>query len=164
MANLIHTTTSSAISETLLKDPRLRKVSFTGSTRVGSLLLQLAAENIVNSSMELGGDGPFVVLGDADIDLAADQAIICKFRNAGQACVAANRIIVDRKVEPEFTEKFVGKVRQLKVGDGMEAVDVGPMISAKQRDRLYDTINQLKSGRRRGAHGRARRPASRLFL
>jgi len=144
VANLIHTTTSSAISETLLRDPRLRKVSFTGSTRVGSLLLRLASENIVNSSMELGGDGPFVVLGDADIDLAADQAIICKFRNAGQACVAANRIIVDRKVEPEFTEKFVGKVRQLKVGDGMEAVDVGPMISAKQRDRLYDTLNQLK--------------------
>jgi succinate-semialdehyde dehydrogenase/glutarate-semialdehyde dehydrogenase len=85
-----------------------------------------------------------VVLDDADVDLAADQAIVCKFRNAGQACVAANRIIVDRKVEPEFTEKFVGKVRQLKVGDGMEPVDVGPMISAKQRDRLYDTINQLK--------------------
>jgi succinate-semialdehyde dehydrogenase/glutarate-semialdehyde dehydrogenase len=144
VANLIHTTTSSAISETLLRDPRLRKVSFTGSTRVGSLLLRLASENIVNSSMELGGDGPFVVLGDADVDLAADQAIICKFRNAGQACVAANRIIVDRKVEPEFTEKFVSKVRRLKVGDGMEAVDVGPMISAKQRDRLYDTLNELK--------------------
>jgi succinate-semialdehyde dehydrogenase/glutarate-semialdehyde dehydrogenase len=144
VANLIHTTTSSAISETLLRDRRLRKVSFTGSTRVGGILLRLAADNIVNSSMELGGDGPFVVLDDADIDLAADQAIICKFRNAGQACVAANRIIVDHKVEPEFTEKFVGKVRQLKVGDGMEPVDVGPMISAKQRDRLYDTINQLK--------------------
>jgi len=145
VANLLHTTTSSVISETLLRDPRLRKVSFTGSTRVGSLLLRLASENIVNSSMELGGDGPFVVLDDADVNLAADQAIICKFRNAGQACVAANRIIVDRKVEPEFTEKFVGKVRQLEVGDGMDPVDVGPMISAKQRDRLFDTLNQLKA-------------------
>lgn len=145
VANLIHTTASPAISETLLRDPRLRKVSFTGSTRVGSVLLRLAAENIVNSSMELGGDGPFVVLDDADIDLAVDQAIICKFRNAGQACVAANRIIVDRRVEPEFTDKFLDKVRQLTVGDGMEPVDVGPMISTRQRDRLYDTIETLKA-------------------
>lgn len=143
VANLIHTRTSSAISEAVLRDPRLRKVSFTGSTRVGSVLMQLGAENIVNSSMELGGDGPFIVLDDADVDLAVDQAIICKFRNAGQACVAANRIIVDRRIEPEFTGKFVEKVRGLKVGNGIEPVDVGPMISAKQRDRLYDTIADL---------------------
>ena len=71
--------------------------------------------------------------------------MICKFRNAGQACVAANRIIVDRKVEGEFTDKFVKKVAKLTVGDGMDPVDVGPMISARQRDRLYDTINQLKA-------------------
>lgn len=141
--NLIHTQTSSEISEALLADPRLRKVSFTGSTEVGSHLLGLAARNIVNSSMELGGDGPFIVLDDADVDLAVDHAIICKFRNAGQACVAANRIIVDRKLEGAFTGKFVERVRALKVGDGMEAVDVGPMISAKQRDRLYDTIQIL---------------------
>lgn len=144
VVNLLHTTTSSALSDRLMADPRLRKVSFTGSTGVGSILLKLAAENIINSSMELGGDGPFIVLDDADVDLAVDQAIICKFRNAGQACVAANRIIVDRKVEGEFTAKFVEKVAQLTVGNGMEAVDVGPMISAKQRDRLYDTINDLK--------------------
>lgn len=142
--NLVHTTTSAAISERLLADPRLRKVSFTGSTGVGSILLKLAAENIVNSSMELGGDGPFIVLDDADIDLAVDQAIICKFRNAGQACVAANRIIVDRQVEAEFTAKFVEKVGNLTVGNGMDAVDVGPMISARQRDRLFDTIIDLK--------------------
>ena len=144
VANLIHTRDSSAISQSLLRDPRLRKVSFTGSTRVGSLLLSLGAENIVNSSMELGGDGPFLVLDDADIDLAVDQAIICKFRNAGQACVAANRIIVDRKVEGLFTERFVGKVKALTVGNGLDPVDVGPMISATQRDRLYDTLAELK--------------------
>lgn len=144
VANLIHTRKSSDVSEALLRDPRLRKVSFTGSTRVGSLLMRLGSENIVNSSMELGGDGPFIVLDDADIDLAVDQAIICKFRNAGQACVAANRIIVDRGVEREFTGKFVDKVNNLKVGNGMEPVDVGPMISARQRDRLYDTVNDLK--------------------
>ena len=144
VANLIHTNKSSEISEPLLRDPRLRKVSFTGSTRVGSMLMQIGAENIINSSMELGGDGPFIVLDDADIDLAVDQAIICKFRNAGQACVAANRIIVDRGVEREFTGKFVDKVKALKVGNGMDPVDVGPMISGRQRDRLYDTINDLK--------------------
>ena len=144
VVNLLHTTTSSAISDRLMRDRRLRKVSFTGSTGVGSVLLKLAAENILNASMELGGDGPFIVLEDADIDLAVDQAIICKFRNAGQACVAANRIIVDRRVEPEFTAKFVDKVTRLIVGNGMDPVDVGPMISAKQRDRLYDTIQDLK--------------------
>ncbi|WP_225026850.1 NAD-dependent succinate-semialdehyde dehydrogenase [Xinfangfangia pollutisoli] len=143
VANLLHTQASAAVSDTLLADPRLRKVSFTGSTRVGAHLMQLGAANIVNASMELGGDGPFLVLDDADLDLAVDQAIICKFRNAGQACVAANRIIVDRRVEADFTRKFVGKVAELKVGNGMEPVDVGPMISARQRDRLYDTIRDL---------------------
>lgn len=144
VVNLIHTNASAPISDLLLRDPRLRKVSFTGSTRVGSHLLALGAENIVNCSMELGGDGPFVVLDDADVDLAVDQAIICKFRNAGQACVAANRIIVDRKVETEFTERFVAKVKALTVGSGLDPVDVGPMISARQRDRLYDTLADLK--------------------
>lgn len=129
----------------MLRDFRLRKVSFTGSTRVGGILMGLGAANIVNSSMELGGDGPFLVLDDADVDRAVEHAIICKFRNAGQACVAANRIIVDRKVEAEFTQKFVARARALRVGDGMGEVDIGPMISATQRDRLKDTMAQLTS-------------------
>ncbi len=143
VVNLIHTTHSSEVSEALLKDFRLRKVSFTGSTRVGGILMGLGAANIVNSSMELGGDGPFLVLDDADIDRAVEHAVICKFRNAGQACVAANRIIVDRKVEPEFTQKFVARTQALRVGDGMGEVDVGPMISAGQRDRLKETMEDL---------------------
>ena len=143
VVNLLHTRASAGISGPLLADRRVRKVSFTGSTGVGSLLMEQGAKTITNSSMELGGDGPFVVLDDADVDLAVDQAVICKFRNAGQACVAANRIIVDRAVEKEFTEKFVEKVRALTVGNGMEAVDVGPMISAKQRDGLRATLQQL---------------------
>ncbi|GLT11195.1 NAD-dependent succinate-semialdehyde dehydrogenase [Sulfitobacter porphyrae] len=143
VANLLHTTNSSGVSKPLMQDKRLRKVSFTGSTGVGGLLMEQGARNIMNASMELGGDGPFIVLDDADIDLAVDQAIICKFRNAGQACVAANRIIVDARVEAEFTEKFVAKVKALTVGDGMNPVDVGPMISARQRDRLSDTVAQL---------------------
>lgn len=143
VVNLLHTSKASVVSQTLLADHRLRKVSFTGSTRVGSLLLELAAPNIINSSMELGGDGPFLVLDDADVDKAIDHAIICKFRNAGQACVAANRIIVDRKVEPAFTEGFVAKTKALRVGNGLESVDVGPMISARQRDRLAQTMEAL---------------------
>jgi succinate-semialdehyde dehydrogenase / glutarate-semialdehyde dehydrogenase len=143
VVNLVHSTSAASVSEPVMADPRLRKVSFTGSTRVGSLLLEMGAANIVNSSLELGGDGPFIVLDDADVDLAVDHAIICKFRNAGQACVAANRIIVDRRVEEAFTQRFVEKVRALKVGDGMDAVDVGPMISARQRDRLGATIGEL---------------------
>lgn len=142
--NLLHTTDSSSISTPLMRDKRIRKVSFTGSTRVGSILMGLAAENITDCSLELGGDGPFIVLEDADVDLAVAQAVICKFRNAGQACVAANRIIVDRRVEAEFTEKFLRAVSDLKVGDGMTPVDVGPMISARQRDRLGDTIRSLQ--------------------
>ncbi len=141
--NLIHSRDASSVSAPLLRDPRLRKVSFTGSTRVGGILLEMGAANIVNSSLELGGDGPFVVLDDADIDQAVEHAIACKFRNAGQACVAANRIIVDRRVEPDFTEKFLARTRALKVGNGIGPVDVGPMITARQRDRLPATVAEL---------------------
>ena len=90
-----------------MADDRLRKVSFTGSTGVGATLLEQAAPGIINTSMELGGDGPFIVLDDADVELAAQQAVVCKFRNAGQACVAANRIIVHSDVIGQFTERFV---------------------------------------------------------
>lgn len=144
VVNLLHTTNSAAISDSLLSDARLRKVSFTGSTGVGAHLLRQAAGNIVNASMELGGDGPFIVLDDADIDLAVDQAIICKFRNAGQACVAANRIILHHDIAEEFTEKFVERARTLKVGSGFDTgVDVGPIISAQQRDRVTDLVGRF---------------------
>jgi succinate-semialdehyde dehydrogenase/glutarate-semialdehyde dehydrogenase len=142
VVNLLHTTDSASVSETLLTDKRLRKVSFTGSTGVGAHLLRQAARNIVNASMELGGDGPFIVLDDADIDLAVEQAVICKFRNAGQACVAANRIILHQDIAEEFTEKFVARTRELKVGTGFDAgVDVGPIISDRQRDRVVDLVH-----------------------
>ncbi len=143
VVNLLHTTDSSAVADLLLGDFRLRKVSFTGSTRVGSLLLARGAANVVSSSLELGGDGPFIVLDDADVDRAVEHAIICKFRNAGQACVAANRIIVHRSVERQFTEKFLQKTKALRVGNGLADVDVGPMISEKQRSRLAATIADL---------------------
>ncbi len=116
----MHTSNSAAVSAAVMADDRLRKVSFTGSTGVGTTLLTQAAPNIVNSSMELGGDGPFIVLDDADVDLAVDQAIVCKFRNAGQACVAANRIILHSAIADEFTAKFVARAKELRVGDGFD--------------------------------------------
>ncbi|MEX0426456.1 NAD-dependent succinate-semialdehyde dehydrogenase [Nocardioides sp. DS6] len=144
VVNLVHTTSSSKVSETLMADARLRKVSFTGSTGVGSTLLSQAAPNITNASMELGGDGPFLVLEDADLDLAAEQAIVCKFRNAGQACVAANRIIVARGVADEFTRKFVALTESLKVGDGFDpSTEVGPIISAQQRDTVKELVDRF---------------------
>lgn len=142
--NLIHTKNSAAVSETLMSDSRLRKISFTGSTGVGSTLLKQASTHIINSSMELGGDGPFIVLDDADIDLAVKHAVICKYRNAGQACVAANRIIVDAKVLEEFTSKFVAAVKNLKVGDGFDGVDVGPIISAKQLATTQELVSSFQ--------------------
>jgi len=142
--NLLHTSDSAALSDVIMTDPRLRKISFTGSTGVGSVLLAKAATNIVNSSMELGGDGPFIVLDDADVDLAVAEAIACKFRNAGQACVAANRIILHSAIAEEFTEKFVHLARHLHVGDGFEdGVDVGPIISERQIDRVERLVRQL---------------------
>jgi succinate-semialdehyde dehydrogenase/glutarate-semialdehyde dehydrogenase len=146
VVNLLHTTNSAAISDALLGDKRLRKVSFTGSTGVGAHLLRQAATSVVNASMELGGDGPFIVLDDADVDLAVEQALICKFRNAGQACVAANRIILHHDIAEEFTEKFVARTRQLKVGNGFDdGVDLGPIISDRQRDRVLDLVHAFEA-------------------
>ncbi len=146
VVNLVHTSNSSAVSSAVMADERLRKVSFTGSTGVGTTLLTQAASNIVNSSMELGGDGPFIVLDDADLDLAVDQAIICKFRNAGQACVAANRIILHSAIADEFTEKFVARTKTLRVGDGFDPlVEVGPLITSKQRDRVVGLVESFQN-------------------
>ncbi|TFB76480.1 NAD-dependent succinate-semialdehyde dehydrogenase [Cryobacterium glaciale] len=145
VVNLIHTSTSAKISTAVMADSRLRKVSFTGSTNVGSTLLTQASEHVINSSMELGGDGPFIVLDDADVDLAVDQAMICKFRNAGQACVAANRIILHSAIADEFTRKFVARTRELTVGDGFDSkVEVGPVISQRQLDRVVGLVKSFQ--------------------
>lgn len=146
VVNLVHTTRSAAVSAAVMKDSRLRKVSFTGSTEVGSALLGQAAPGIVNASMELGGDGPFVVLDDADIELAAEHAVVCKFRNAGQACVAANRIIVHESVADDFTDRFVAATRRLVLGDGFDpATTIGPIINAAQRDGVTRLVDDLKT-------------------
>ena len=130
--NVITTTDTAALSETLIADTRLRKVSFTGSTPVGVTLLKQAANNVLRTSMELGGNAPFVVFDDADLDTAVDAAMVAKFRNIGQACTAANRFLVQEGIADRFTAALVDRVAALKVGRGTEpGVAIGPLIDAK---------------------------------
>ena len=115
--NLVSTASSKDVSEPILADSRLRKLSFTGSTPVGVTLLKLAAENVVRTSMELGGNAPAIVFGDADMDVAVEGVKMAKMRNNAEACTAANRIFVHESVADEFTEKFVAAVKEMKVDD-----------------------------------------------
>jgi succinate-semialdehyde dehydrogenase/glutarate-semialdehyde dehydrogenase len=132
VVNVITTTTSGAVSEPIISDPRLRKLSFTGSTPVGRKLLQQASENVLRTSMELGGNAPFVVFDDADLDKAVEGAMLAKFRNIGEACTAANRFIVHEDVADEFAAKMTDRVRALKVGRGTDdGVTIGPLIDDK---------------------------------
>jgi succinate-semialdehyde dehydrogenase/glutarate-semialdehyde dehydrogenase len=126
---VLTTSTSSAVSEPIISDPRLRKLSFTGSTPVGVSLLKQAADGVLRTSMELGGNAPFIVFEDADLDAAVDGAMIAKFRNIGQACTAANRFIVHESVAAEFASRVTERVRSLKIGRGTEdGVTIGPLI------------------------------------
>ncbi len=129
VVNVITTTATAKLSETLLADPRLRKVSFTGSTPVGVGLLKLAADNVLRTSMELGGNAPFVVFDDADLDKAVEGALRAKFRNVGQACTAANRFIVQEGIADAFAARLAERVAAMKVGRGTDPeVAIGPLI------------------------------------
>jgi succinate-semialdehyde dehydrogenase/glutarate-semialdehyde dehydrogenase len=132
VVNVVNSTDPGAIVSTWLRDDRVKKISFTGSTGVGRILLGQAADRIVNSSMELGGNAPFVVAADADIDKAVAGAMIAKFRNGGQACTAANRFYVHADVAEEFVAKFGAAIEAMPVGSAFEdGTVIGPMISAK---------------------------------
>jgi succinate-semialdehyde dehydrogenase/glutarate-semialdehyde dehydrogenase len=132
VVNVIATSNSSKVSSPIIADPRLRKLSFTGSTEVGRSLLQQAAQGILRTSMELGGNAPFVVFEDADLDKAVDGAMIAKFRNIGQACTAANRFVVHEAVADEFAKRVAERVRAMKVGRGTEdGVNIGPLIDER---------------------------------
>ena len=142
--NLVPTSSSPEVTARLMQDKRLRKVSFTGSTAVGAQIMKQAAPNILSVQLELGGNGPFIVLDDADLDIAVPQAIAAKFRNAGQACVAANRIVLQAGVADEFTDRFLEAAGELVIGPGYDAgVTVGPMISARQRDAIAATSAEV---------------------
>ena len=130
--NIITTSTSAAVSAPIIADPRLRKLSFTGSTPVGRTLIKQASENVLRTSMELGGNAPFVVFEDADLDKAVTGALTAKFRNIGQACTAANRFIVHSAVAAEFASRLAAKVKEMRIGRGTDDdVTIGPLINAK---------------------------------
>jgi succinate-semialdehyde dehydrogenase / glutarate-semialdehyde dehydrogenase len=136
VVNVITTHTSSKVSAPIIADPRLRKLSFTGSTEVGRKLLQQAAEGILRTSMELGGNAPFLIFDDADLGAAVDGAMLAKFRNIGQACTAANRFIVHEAIADEFAARVTERVQAFKVGRGTEEdVQIGPLINSDAVDK-----------------------------
>ncbi|NIL85770.1 Succinate-semialdehyde dehydrogenase [Rhodococcus fascians] len=125
---------AASVTGPLMDDPRLRKVTFTGSTGVGKLLVRNAADRLLRTSMELGGNAPFIVFEDANIDAAVDGAMLAKMRNGGEACTAANRLYVAEPVREEFTEKLTARIAALTVGPGdRDGTDIGPLINDKQR-------------------------------
>ncbi|MFJ9175403.1 NAD-dependent succinate-semialdehyde dehydrogenase [Streptomyces sp. NPDC102360] len=137
---------SGEVAHALLHDPRVRKVSFTGSTEVGSNLLHEAADNVVNASMELGGNAPFMVFADADLNAALDGAMIAKMRNGGSACTAANRFYVEEPVAREFGERLAQRMAALKVGNGThEDTEVGPLVNARTAQKVLDLIAGAKA-------------------
>jgi succinate-semialdehyde dehydrogenase/glutarate-semialdehyde dehydrogenase len=132
LIQVVTTNDSSTFSEVVLKDQRVRKVSFTGSTGVGKVLLRLAADNVVKSSMELGGNAPFIVFDDADLERAVDGAVIAKMRNGGQSCIAANRFLVQDGIADSFVEGLTERLSSLSVGSGLSpATGLGPMVDHK---------------------------------
>jgi succinate-semialdehyde dehydrogenase/glutarate-semialdehyde dehydrogenase len=132
----------------ILHDPRVRNLSFTGSTEVGRTLLKESADNVLRTSMELGGNAPFVVLDDANIDDAVAGAMIAKMRNGGAACTAANRLIVAKSVAEEFTTKFAKAMGALKLAPGLEAgAQLGASVSIKERNKIADLVSTaVKAG------------------
>ncbi|MFT3970404.1 MAG: NAD-dependent succinate-semialdehyde dehydrogenase [Micropruina sp.] len=147
VVNVYTTDASSATTAPLITDPRLRKLSFTGSTEVGRRLLAQAADRVLRVSMELGGNAPFLVFDDADLDQAVDGAMLAKFRNIGQACTAANRFIVHESVAEEFAARVAARVARMKVGRGTEdGVQIGPLIDgravAKADELVRDAVDR----------------------
>ncbi len=139
--NVITSSSSGEVMGPLIEDPRARKLSFTGSTEVGRKLIEQSAQNILKVSMELGGNAPFLVFDDADVDAAVEGALIAKMRNVGEACTAANRFHVAGRVADEFTEKLAQKLGEMKLGRGVEdGVDVGPLIDSDQREKVSELV------------------------
>ena len=137
LVNVLPSKRSGALVDHMLHDPRVRVVSFTGSTGVGRKLLHAAADQVVKPAMELGGNAPLIVFEDADIDVAVEGTMVAKMRNQGEACTAANRIYVHEAVAAEFTRRLSDAMGKLKVGDGTDpSVDVGPLVNASTRDKV----------------------------
>ncbi|SFI65520.1 NAD-dependent succinate-semialdehyde dehydrogenase [Thermoflavimicrobium dichotomicum] len=161
VVNLVTGKDPQAIGQVLLSDPRVRKVTFTGSTEVGKLVMRQAADTVKKISLELGGHAPFIIFEDADIDTAAEQLLASKFRNAGQTCICTNRIYVHEQIADDFVEVFAKKVQQLKVGDGLSGeVDIGPLINEQALEKVNKHVQDaiakgaklVTGGKRIGGH------------
>jgi succinate-semialdehyde dehydrogenase/glutarate-semialdehyde dehydrogenase len=162
VVNVLPSTRSGPTVSAMLHDPRVHKLSFTGSTEVGRTLLREAADRVVNTSMELGGNAPFIVFADADLDAAIEGAMIAKMRNGGEACTAANRFYVQAPVADEFSRRLAERMGALRVGPGAEAgVDVGPLINEAAVDKVDELVRSavadgastVVGGRRRDGAG-----------
>jgi succinate-semialdehyde dehydrogenase/glutarate-semialdehyde dehydrogenase len=140
--NLITASSASRTTGPLIADDRLRKLSFTGSTEIGRQLMKQASDTLLRLSMELGGNAPFIVFEDADVDDAVDGAMIAKMRNIGEACTAANRFHVAAPIADQFADKLAERMGAMKVGRGTEdGVEVGPLVDAKQRDKVAELVD-----------------------
>src|SRR5438094_3836974 len=147
--NIVTSTNAGATTGPVLEDPRLRKLSFTGSTEVGRRLIAATAPQVLRVSMELGGNAPFLVFEDADLDAAVDGAVLAKMRNIGEACTAANRFHVHQSVADEFAARLAERLGAMRVGRGTEAdVQVGPLVEEKQRQKVVELVDDA---RERGA-------------
>jgi succinate-semialdehyde dehydrogenase/glutarate-semialdehyde dehydrogenase len=143
VVNVLPTSKPGPMTEAMLADPRVRKLSFTGSTEVGRMLLKTAADHVINCSMELGGNAPFLVFEDADIDAAVAGAYLAKMRNGGEACTAANRFYVHESVAAEFSAKLAKRLAAVKLGPGLEdGVELGPLVNADTRDKVAGLVAQ----------------------
>ncbi|HEY2549517.1 MAG TPA: NAD-dependent succinate-semialdehyde dehydrogenase [Streptosporangiaceae bacterium] len=147
VVNVLPTSAPGPAVSAMLADPRVRKLSFTGSTEVGRLLLRQASETITNCSMELGGNAPFIVFDDADIEAAVQGALIAKMRNGGEACTAANRFYLQDAIAGEFTAAFAARLAAMTVGPGLdEGTDIGPLVNADTRDKVAELVDSASSG------------------
>ncbi|HUH60794.1 MAG TPA: NAD-dependent succinate-semialdehyde dehydrogenase [Candidimonas sp.] len=157
VVNVVPTRRSSRAVAAMLKDSRVRKFSFTGSTQIGRVLLAQAAENVVKCSMELGGNAPFIVFADADLDVAVSAAMIAKLRNGGESCTAANRFYVEKPIAEEFTARLAAEMSSIKIGHGLdESVQLGPMVNADTRQKIAGLVEDaLRQGARLVTGGKA---------
>jgi succinate-semialdehyde dehydrogenase / glutarate-semialdehyde dehydrogenase len=141
VVNVVCSASAGPLVSAMLADSRVRKLSFTGSTEVGRVLLTTAAQTVTNCSMELGGNAPFLIFEDADVDAAIEGAFLAKMRNGGEACTAANRFYVHEKVAGEFTARFAARLGQLTVGPGLdEGTDLGPLVNSDTRSKVASLV------------------------
>ena len=156
VVNIVPSRRSGAIVSAMLHDPRVRKLSFTGSTEVGRILLHEAADNVVNVSMELGGNAPFVVFDDADLDAAIEGAMVAKMRNGGEACTAANRFYVHEAIADAFTAKLSERMAGLRMGPGLDnGIELGPMVNAAAIEDMHGLVSSAVDGGARAVTGGA---------